>query len=72
MAHDVSTLVTSTKEKSGDSVTICEMADWDAALNKHAKEGWTVRNVEQLQQVTTLSFGPCLKRRLKKSLIFKI
>lgn len=66
MAHDVSTLVTSTKEKSKDSVTICEMGDWDAALNKHAKEGWTVKKCGTIAASNNVIFWALLKKKAEK------
>jgi len=66
MAHDVSTLVTKTKEKSGDSASICEMGEWDAVLNKHAQEGWAVKKCGTITASKSVIFWALLKKKDEK------
>ena len=53
MPHEVSTLVTSAKQ----------MSDWDTTLNKHAKEGWTVKNCGTISASNNVIFWALLKKK---------
>jgi hypothetical protein len=66
MTHDVSTLVTKAKEKSGEAATICEMGEWDSVLDKHAQEGWAVKKCGTISTNNKVIFWALLKKKDEK------
>jgi len=68
MAQDVSALVAKTKEKTGESATLCEISDWNVTLNKYAKDGWFVKKCGTIVSNKDVIFWALLKKREKRDL----
>jgi len=66
MTHDVSTLVANKNKTTKKSTAICEMTDWDTALNKYAQEGWTVKKCGTIPASDTVIFWAMLKKTQKQ------
>ena len=66
MAHDVSALVSNIKGKMSESTAVCEIGDWDAALNRYAKDGWIVKKCGTIATSKDVIFWALLKKREKQ------
>mgnify|MGYP001237828686 CR=1 FL=1 len=66
MAHDVSALVSNIKGKMRESTAVYEMGDWDATLNRYAKEGWIVKKCATIATSKDVIFWALLKKREKQ------
>jgi len=62
MTYDVSTLVANVNETTKKSIALCEMTDWDSALNKYAKEGWKIKKCGTIPASNNVIFWAMLKK----------
>lgn len=62
MTHDVSSLIANTKGKMGKSTPVCEISDWDDALNEYAEDGWIVKKCGTIVASNDIIFWALLKK----------
>ena len=60
--YDLTSLIGRAVGDAGTSQATCETGDWNSALNKYAKEGWTVKNSGVIESGRDVIFWALLEK----------
>ena len=60
--YDIASIVGKARGKGGTYEATCEVGDWNIALNKYAKDGWTVKNGGTVTSGSDLIFWALLEK----------